>query len=192
MSELIAKERLNTTETSLQKLEDRQNQTDKSLSQIYNTCNRTDQRLNQLQQEIVDVRNLRNEKQLQSLSSLQKEVQTLNLKSHQLESISQAISQDFLALYRKTQITENYVTNNTFFISQIQNNMNQSENIAKERYSTTENSLKKLENGQNHTNKYLCQFEHRHNMTYSELFSKIYKESEKGRFNINRCYLAKR
>ncbi|CAG2215284.1 unnamed protein product [Mytilus edulis] len=146
---------------------------------FYHAKNKTDQRLNELQQEVGDLRNLKTINQLQTLNSLKIEVQTLNLKTSQLESSSQARGQEFLALYRNTQTTANYVTNNSLFISQIQNNMNVSQFIANERLNTTGNSLKILEYRQKETDKYLRQLEHRHNVTYGELYSNIRLASEK-------------
>lgn len=152
---------------------------------FYHAKNKTDQRLNELQQEVGDLRNLKTINQLQKLNSLKIEVQTLNLKTSQLESSSQARSQDFLALYRNTQTTANYVTNNSLSISQIQNNMNRSQLIAKERLNTTGNSLRILEYRQNQTDEYLSQLEYRHNVTHDELNSKIMTTGGKSKYNTN-------
>lgn len=147
-------------------------------AKYHGSCNNTEAQLNLLHQEVIDLQNMKTVNQIETLNSLQKEVQTLNLKTHDLERTSKARSQDFSALY-------NYVTNNTMSISQIQNSTIMSELNAKANLNTTGTHLMKLEYRQNQTDEYIRKLEHGHNVTYYELYSEIKNEIEKVKYNVN-------
>ncbi|CAG2223803.1 unnamed protein product [Mytilus edulis] len=127
---------------------------------LHTRFNTTNTKLAEVEEKMSNLDQLKGINQLQTIDSLQKEVNSLHSKTDQLFSTSNARSQDFLALYNKTVMSEKKIANMGKTIKTVEVELNQTSS------SITANVSEQVQN-----------IERRQNITNLDLKDKISKSS---------------